>query len=202
MGYTTYFTGQFDVTPTLKPEHIAYLNAFCETRRMKRDAEKAALLPDPVREAAGLPIGPEGGYFVGNTENMGQNDDPSVIDHNEPPGMPAMEPAPGPDPMANFNERFNRFSNAQDEARANGAQPGLWCQWVPTEDGTAIVWDEGEKFYNYVEWIKYLLNNFLKPWGYTLNGEVDWSGEENGDLGKIKIVNNEVVVLNAVITYE
>src|ERR1039458_3667962 len=33
-------------------------------------------------------------------------------------------------------------------------QPGLWCQWRPTEDHKAIEWDDGEKFYNYVEWIE------------------------------------------------
>jgi hypothetical protein len=31
-------------------------------------------------------------------------------------------------------------------------QPGLWCQWIPNEDGTAICWDGGEKFYNSIEW--------------------------------------------------
>lgn len=71
-------------------------------------------------------------------------------------------------------------------------QPGLWCQWIPSEDGTAIKWDGGEKFYNYVEWIQYLITHFLIRWGYTLNGEVLWQGEETGDLGKICISNNIV----------
>jgi hypothetical protein len=71
-------------------------------------------------------------------------------------------------------------------------QPGLWCQWVPNSDGTAIEWDEGEKFYYYVEWITYLINNFLKPWGYTINGKVSWRGESFNDIGTI-VINDSVV---------
>lgn len=80
-------------------------------------------------------------------------------------------------------------------------QPGLWCQWVPTEDGTGITWDGGEKFYSYVEWLQYIITNFLVPWGYTLNGEVTWSGEERGDIGKIQVTNNKVKKLAGTVTY-
>lgn len=73
-------------------------------------------------------------------------------------------------------------------------QSGLWCQWVPNENGTAIQWDYGEKFYYYTEWIEYIISNFMKPWGYKLNGEVKWRGEEWGDEGLIKIEDNEVRV--------
>lgn len=73
-------------------------------------------------------------------------------------------------------------------------QPGLWCQWAPTEDGEAIGWDGGEKFYNYINWIKYIIQNFLKPWGVVLNGEVTWQGEDYDDFGKIVIDNNVVKI--------
>jgi hypothetical protein len=81
-------------------------------------------------------------------------------------------------------------------------QPGLWCQWVPSNDGTAIVWDGSEKFYGYVEWIEYLIEHFLKPWGYVLNGEVEWFGEDANDRGMICIADNVVKVKVAKITYE
>jgi hypothetical protein len=73
-------------------------------------------------------------------------------------------------------------------------QPSLWCQWVPNEDGTAIEWDGGEKFYAYSEWLFYIINKILAPNGYTLNGTVIWQGEETGDVGKIHVVNNVVTV--------
>ena len=71
-------------------------------------------------------------------------------------------------------------------------QPGLWCQWVPNEDGTKIEWDGGEKFYHYVEWLQYLVSNFIGPWGYKLNGVVRWEGEDPDDVGTIVVDNNVV----------
>lgn len=80
-----------------------------------------------------------------------------------------------------------------DYNRPPSTQPGLWCQWVPTDDGEALIWDGNEKFYNYVEWLEYLIDKILKPRGYTLNGECEWQGEDSSDFGKI-IVDNNVVV--------
>lgn len=81
-------------------------------------------------------------------------------------------------------------------------QPGLWCQWVPSDDGTAIVWDGGEKFYNYVEWLEYLLEHFLIPWGYALSGEVTYQGEESSDFGKIVVTETSVKNVRGKRTYE
>lgn len=83
-------------------------------------------------------------------------------------------------------------NNILDYNRPPKTQPGLWCQWTPNEKGDAIEWDGGEKFYHYTEWIVYIIHKILKPNGYTLNGEVNWSGEETGDVGKIIIEDNKV----------
>lgn len=69
-------------------------------------------------------------------------------------------------------------------------QPGLWCQWV-IEDGK-LEWNGSEKFYNYVEWMEYLIAHFFKPWGYTLNGTIEWHGEDRHDVGRIVVANNDV----------
>lgn len=160
MGYHTDFDGVFTLDQPLTEAQRTYLHKFASTRRMKRSESKVAELPDPIREAVGLPVGKDGGYFVGGTGFMGQDNDASVLDHNYEP---------------------------------NG-QPGLWCQWVPNEDGTCIEWDGGEKFYEYVPWIKYIISNFLQPWGRTLNGVVSFRGEDFNDVGDIVITNNEVAV--------
>lgn len=81
------------------------------------------------------------------------------------------------------------------------SQPSLWCQWIPTESGDAIVWDGGEKFYSYIEWIKYIIQHFMIPWGIVINGEVEWEGEERDDLGIIIVENNEVIVKEGTVTY-
>lgn len=71
-------------------------------------------------------------------------------------------------------------------------QPGLWCQWIIKND--CLVWDEGEKFYNYVEWLEYLIKNFFAPEGYVLDGEVSFEGEDVNDFGVITINDNIVNV--------
>jgi hypothetical protein len=74
------------------------------------------------------------------------------------------------------------------------SQPSLWCGWTPNEDGTAIEWDGGEKFYGYVEWIEWIIDKVLEPRGYKLTGDVDWRGEEWSDSGTILVNDNDVVV--------
>jgi hypothetical protein len=143
----------------LKPEHAAYLNKFNRTRRMRREPAKAKLLPDPAREAVGLPLGEEAAYFVGGGGFHGQERDDSVLDYNRPPK----------------------------------GQPGLWCKWRPKANATAIVWDRGEKFYHYVEWLKYLVGHFLAPWGYVLNGEMKWRGKATDDVGTLLVKDNRVL---------
>ena len=82
-------------------------------------------------------------------------------------------------------------------------QPGLWCQWVPTEDGSAIVWDGGEKFYDSAEWMTYLIEHFIGsdpkakselPFlqGHTLNGEIIAQGESFDDRWRLVVTNNVV----------
>lgn len=64
MGYSTDFEGSFKITPALKDEHKQYLLAFSDTRRMQRNPIRCELMPDPIRLAAGLPVGVEGEYTV------------------------------------------------------------------------------------------------------------------------------------------
>ena len=160
MGYDSSFEGSFLLDRPLTPEHKTYLSKFAETRRMKRNKHGAENLPDPVREAVGLPIGIDGAYFVGATGFAGQESDPSIVDYNSQPR----------------------------------GQPGLWCQWVPTEDGCGLEWNGAEKFYCYIEWLDYLISNFLSPWGYILNGKVSWTGERHGDFGVITVRGNRIEV--------
>ena len=88
-----------------------------------------------------------------------------------------------------------------DYNRPPSTQPGLWCQWVPTDDGSELVWDGGEKFYNYVEWLQYLIDKILAPRGYTLNGECQWFGENRDDVGVIIVENNKVTTKVGKLTY-
>jgi uncharacterized protein (TIGR02996 family) len=86
----------------------------------------------------------------------------------------------------------DRDDSIRDYNKPPAGQPGLWCHWVPNADGTAIVWDKGEKFYSYVEWLEYLIEHFLRPWGYLLNGRMDWEGQDPDDVGTILVRDNRV----------
>lgn len=105
--------------------------------------------------------------------------------------------------LGNMGEYFAPISNnhGQDDndksvidhnGRSCSVHPGLWCQWVIEEN--ELVWDGNEKFYNYVEWLHYLINNFFDPLGYELNGDIVWQGEDTDDCGTIHVVNNCVNV--------
>lgn len=82
------------------------------------------------------------------------------------------------------------YSSIVDENYPPADQPELYCAWIPNEDGESIGWDGSEKFYKYIEWMQYLINNFLKPWGYVVNGTVIYQGEDAKDSGEIVIKNN------------
>jgi len=173
MGYTTSFSGEFKVSPTLKPEHVAYLRKFSMTRRMARSSRLAERMLDFERVAVGLPIGPNGAYFVGGLGTMGQEEDESILDYHG------------------------------DQSTSVNSQPDLWCNWEPSKDGAAILWNGAEKFYGYIPWIKYLIEHFLAPWGYSLSGTVDWVGEDHdSDRGRILVVGNVVEVLRGRVKVE
>lgn len=87
-----------------------------------------------------------------------------------------------------------RDASIIDYNRPPAGQPCLWCKWAPNEAATAIEWTGAEKFYNYVEWLGYLVDHFLKPWGYAITGTVHWEGEERSDVGRIIALDNVIAV--------
>lgn len=72
--------------------------------------------------------------------------------------------------------------------------PGFYCQWRPNEEGTALEWDGGEKFYEYEAWLEYLIEHFFTPWKVKLNGSVKWRGEDWNDTGIINVTDNRIEV--------
>ena len=146
MGYSTDFFGRFELNKKLDDETNELLVGLSTTRRMKRDV--------------GPEYGVEGEFYFDGQGSWGQDNDSTVIDHNQPPST----------------------------------QPGLWCQWRPTEDRLNIEWDEAEKFYHYVEWIDYIIQKILKPKGYKLNGAVKWIGDDRDDRGVIDINDNVISI--------
>lgn len=103
-------------------------------------------------------------------------------------------------------------SDIEDFNAPPEGQPGLWCQWVPTDDGKAIEWDGGEKFYRSPEWMAYLIDHFIGsnpkaktvlPFlqSHTLNGTIDAAGEDPDDRWRLIVENNNVRVARGSVVY-
>lgn len=158
MGYSTRFDGSLAVEPALTPAQRGYLNLFAGTRRMRREPAATERRPDPSRLAAGLPVGLEGGYFVGAGGDLGQEDAAAspeslgILDFNVPPE----------------------------------GQPHLWCCWEPSPDGTSLGVPEPGYHYEYAAWLDYLRVHFLSPWGRLLKGAVRYQGDREGDRGELR----------------
>ena len=95
----------------------------------------------------------------------------------------------------NFNEMFD--DKTIINVNNSGDMPSLWCDLeIVEENGESFIqWNGSEKTYGVnVEngWFTWLIDNFFKPCGYVLNGEMTWQGEEDDDIGTIKIENNNV----------
>lgn len=188
MGYSTDFFGSLQLSRPATEQEIEFINQLSGTRRMKRNTTKLFELYDgkfgnPNAKTREEIYGNDGEYYVGGNENDG-----SVIDNNTPPGQ---------------YEWGSKFRNENDSLITLGkCQPGLWCQWILVDEGTELEWDGGEKFYHYTDWLMYLIKHFFQPWGITLNGEIEWQGEEREDMGKIVVTNNEVRESQGTITYD
>lgn len=99
----------------------------------------------------------------------------------------------------------DREDNIVDYNRPPSTQPGLWCQWELVHDQDCdewfIQWDGGEKFYNYIEWLEYIIEKVLKPEGLVLQGEITWQGEDRSDMGKIEVSSNVIRIRKGTVTY-
>lgn len=88
-------------------------------------------------------------------------------------------------------------------------QPGLWCQWTPSCYGRCLVWNQGEKFYAPTEWMRYVIDHFLRPgalaagagrpefenftFDHNCNGEIAACRADTGRLWLIVVDDNEVL---------
>jgi len=108
----------------------------------------------------------------------------------------------------------DRDDDVIDYNKPDPSQPGLWCQWIANEEGDAIEWDEGEKFYEATEWMQYIIDHFLgldpiarrvnKNFdflqGHTLNGEIYAEGEESEDRWYIEVKDGVVTEHQGTVT--
>lgn len=108
-------------------------------------------------------------------------------------------------PYATTDDRYSDLGRIGYNTSPEG-QPGLWCNWEPTRDGTAIKWNGFEKFYDADAWMAYLIDHFLQPGGkaqghpgfedftfdHVVNGEIKAQGEDPDDTWTLHVTSNAV----------
>lgn len=166
MGYDTRFEGHFLLSKKVGKEFYSYINAFNRTRHMYRDVSLIIEnFPDWMERSYKGDLGLDGAYFICEDGKR----TPDVIDYN----------------------------------KSTYGVPNLWCQWRlfsdkekellsgDVEEAEAyLAWDGGEKFYDSLEWLEYLIKHFFSKEGITLTGAALSVGEEFGDSTYICAVDN------------
>jgi uncharacterized protein (TIGR02996 family) len=210
VGYTTTFEGRFDVYRPEGPLMAEFLRAIYAGDEAARRAfidwlqeqgdprgEQAAREPAKLLKLFGLR--PEHAAYLrqfGDTRRMKR--DAALLEGVADPVREAVGVPVGVEGawFVGSDEYFGPGAHPSilDPNRPPKGQPGLYCQWVPSEDGTAIEWDGVEKFYDYVPWLRYVLQHFLIPWGYVVNGRMEWQGEDPSDEGTIHVRENQIEV--------
>lgn len=185
MGYTTEFSGEFRFDKDIDPALAKYLNDFAKTRHMRLNVDEVKKDdPEWAKHCFNGEMGFEGQFYVNLNENLNRAE---MVEH------------------PTYGHKYYKFCDdlfyndnqyvIDNNTPAEGV-PSLWCQWVVDEEENVLVWDGGEKFYHYIEWLKYLITNFIEPSGYKLNGKVRWRGEDFDDMGAIVVQDNKVKVEN------
>lgn len=93
----------------------------------------------------------------------------------------------------------------------HSSQPSLWCQWVPTDDGTALEWNGFEKFYEGAAWMQYIMDHFIGftpaakdelPFlqGHVCNGTISAQGEDPDDSWLLEVRDNQAFVQDLIRT--
>ena len=100
------------------------------------------------------------------------------------------------DPPLNANQitEINKFC---EERHGGGLEPfpgmpGFWCDYEVPLDGDVIKWNGSEKSYNMTEWMTFLIKEFFRPYGRTLNGTLEAQGDSSYDRWVLVVRNNEV----------
>jgi len=93
-------------------------------------------------------------------------------------------------------------------SRPSRGEPGLWCPWTATENGTALAFDGIEKAYAATRWLDYLIRTFLRPgatasrvddslfaeftFDHVCDGAVASCRRDTGQVSLILVTDNEV----------
>ncbi len=178
MGYTTDFDGKIVISPKLPDEFVGGFNFTTKKRNNTYgDGEQGSFdhlyhsrwgynsLGDPPPE--------------GTTNRLGGWFSPYVF---ERPG--------------DYPTRIDEYARIGiHRASAVTEVPSCWNHWQlgqGVDDFTVLEWDGGEKFSEYIEWMKYVLRLIHSDFPQShFVGTIDWEGEDPTDRGQIIVGENK-----------
>lgn len=161
MGYTTEFDGHINIAPPLNAQEIKFIRDHNATRRMKRN---------------------NGAYYVGSTNNFGQDKEADIIEYNAPP-EPQLSLWCG----WTCNDEGTRIEWDGGEKFYSSAE---WMKWLIEH----ILGDN--------PLAKTRTENMRFLQGHTLNGEIQAQGEESDDKWLLTVKDNKIFISNAITKYE
>jgi len=92
-------------------------------------------------------------------------------------------------------ESMRKLQGVDTRDLSGAAYPGMFCQWILTNDLMGVKWDGEEKFYQWEEWLNWLVRNFFLPNAVNITGRVAFQGEDIEDAGYIEVLEGNRVVV-------
>jgi hypothetical protein len=100
----------------------------------------------------------------------------------------------------NIIESMKKLEGVDTRDLSGTVYPGNYCQWILTNDNKGVKWDGEEKFYQWEEWLNWLIRNFFLPNDIKLTGKVSFQGDDIEDAGFIEVFDGNRVVVTRVPT--
>jgi hypothetical protein len=102
----------------------------------------------------------------------------------------------------------DRMSDVESYNRVSSGMPGLWCPWTCCPEGCCLYWNQREKPYAPDQWLRYLINTFLRAgaaravdpaaralgltFDHVLNGMIVGERRETSELFALAVKDNVV----------
>ena len=179
MGYYTSFEGTIAFDRPLDENLARFIKAFTKTRHVKRNVNTLNNTLNNIGIDPQIMLPPV----------------PSIKDFG-PDGM-LFVPQYRPTNTTYTEDLFEKIPNVYNDVSVEDANtppgtcPNLWADIELSETNDSLTLLDG-KNYDYQEWLRWLIRHIFEPAGYTLNGNITWQGEDQGDYGTISVKNNDV----------
>lgn len=177
MGYHTEIKGGYVVTGNITPSLVSFVNEYNKARHYKVNMDAILLYFPSIVEQHGLngSAGKNGEFLTLDVYHYGKG----FADYN----------TYNPSCPDSFWCQWALFDDY------DASDPISTCYEINEKDALWLKWDGGEKFYEYEEWLRFLILNVFEPNGVLLNGAVITYGEGYADSEYIVVKNNEIILV-------